>query len=272
MVDSLDSSSDLCRPDRPKPGLRHVQYHLVEHCNLDCKRCGHFSPLAAHHEADPEEFERDMRQLATRFANIEKIHLVGGEPTLHPKPEAFVDAAYTVFPKSDLRINTNGIRLKIMRDGFWDACRRANVTLEVSLYPVMEKAYPALEVLCERHRVKLALNHKQSFHAWINPRGDSDPARAMAYCRSMFYCPFLKNSRLYVCNLPATIDYYNDRFGRSIPGDAGIDIYDPALDGHQILEKLHTPVETCRFCSCAIKHHPWERAPQPRVEDYEAST
>ena len=45
------------------PTLRYVEYHLVEHCNLSCQRCGHFSPLAKPGFSDPEAFARDLRQL-----------------------------------------------------------------------------------------------------------------------------------------------------------------------------------------------------------------
>jgi hypothetical protein len=263
---------DLRGSDRPRPVLPYVECHIVENINQESNRCGHFSPLAGPQEADPVAFERDMRQLASRFANIKNIRLMGGEPTLHPKLELFVEAARAAFPNADLRIVTNGLRLKIMHEGFWETCRRANVELDLSLYPVMDKAFPTLEQLCEQKGIKLNVVRQTSFMAFVNPKGDSNPAESMTYCRKMFYCPFLKNSRLHVCALPAVIGYYNDRFGQSIPGDAGIDIFDTALDGHQILERLQTPVATCRFCSCSWSSHPWERASNPSVKDYETAS
>ncbi|PYJ24667.1 MAG: hypothetical protein DME91_07905, partial [Verrucomicrobia bacterium] len=99
-------------------------------------------------------FARDLRQLATHFVTIEQIRLLGGEPLLHPTPEAFVDVAHAVFPDSDLRIVTNGTLLKSMRNSFWEACRRANVTLDFSMYPIMEKARTQLEELCAREGVQ----------------------------------------------------------------------------------------------------------------------
>jgi hypothetical protein len=35
-----------------------------------------------------------------------------------------------------------------MSNSFWNACRRARVTLDLSLYPVMEEACTQLEDLC----------------------------------------------------------------------------------------------------------------------------
>ena len=107
--------------------------------------------------------------------------------------------------------------------------------------------------------------------AGINPQGDSDPVKSMAYCRKFFYCPFLKDSRLYVCGFPATLHYFNDQFNRAIPDDPGIDIFDPELDGHRILQLLRTPVETCRFCSCLYEEHPWKSVRVHQAEEYEVS-
>jgi molybdenum cofactor biosynthesis enzyme MoaA len=73
-----------------RPSLRYVEYHLVEHCNLDCTGCGHFSPFAQEQFADPRSFEKDPAQLARLFGNIGKIRLMGGEPLLHPEPGAFL--------------------------------------------------------------------------------------------------------------------------------------------------------------------------------------
>jgi hypothetical protein len=256
---------------RVLPTLWYVEYHLVEHCNLSCQRCGHFSPLAKPAYSDPESFGRDLRQLATHFSAVKWIRLLGGEPLLHPTPEAFIDIAHAVFPNSDLRIVTNGTLLKSMRDSFWEACRRANVTLDFSLYPIMEKARTQLEELCSRQAVKINVTRYTTFVAGLNPHGDSDPVKSMTYCRKYFYCPFLKNSRLYVCGFPATLHYFNNKFNRTIPNDPGIDIFDPALDGHRILQLLETPVETCRFCSCLYEEHPWKSVRVHQAEEYEVS-
>ena len=35
---------------------------IVDHCNLNCKGCGHFSPLASKSFLDLETFENDLRR------------------------------------------------------------------------------------------------------------------------------------------------------------------------------------------------------------------
>lgn len=262
-----ETSADL-EPELPDPVLPYVEYHLVEHCNFSCKGCGHFSPLAAPGFADPQSFRRDLTQLSKLFANLREIRLMGGEPLLHPTPESFVEIAREVFPATLLRIVTNGTRLKAMLPSFWEVCRKANVELNMSLYPVMENSLEAIQELCRINGTRIAITRSPTFSAFLNERGDSDPQAAMNFCRKIFYCPFLKDSRLYVCGLPAVAHYFNNKFGKSIAADPGIDIFDQSIDGRQILELLEKPIETCRFCSCGYTDYKWQNIRTHRAEHF----
>ena len=253
------------------PTLHYIEYHLTEHCNFDCTGCGHFSPFAAEGFADPIAFEHDIAKLAQLFSNIRKICLLGGEPLLHPEPEAFIRIARRHFPATDLRIVTNGILLKKIGDSFWDACREARVSLDISLYPPLRKSHEAFDGLCAAHGVNCVVRPVDEFLVGINARGDSNPEEAMKYCRSHFYCPFLQDSRLHVCAMPAMVHYYNNHFDRKISDDAGIDIFADGITGEKIIAMLEKPVATCSFCSCKYKPVKWRhaRAENHVTGDYE---
>jgi len=66
-----------------KPELRYVELHLTDHCNLNCKGCGHYCPLAPPQYADLQQYHSDMRRLRQLFRNVRTIRLMGGEPLLH---------------------------------------------------------------------------------------------------------------------------------------------------------------------------------------------
>src|SRR4030042_6742365 len=87
-----------------KTYLPYLEIHLTDHCNLNCRGCGHFSPIAEKRLADPIEHARDMLQLRKLFSKIHKIRLMGGEPLLHPWIESFVSSTRSCFPKADIRI------------------------------------------------------------------------------------------------------------------------------------------------------------------------
>jgi hypothetical protein len=44
--------------------IESIEFHLAEHCNLNCAGCDHFSPLAAEEYASLETVKKDMARLA----------------------------------------------------------------------------------------------------------------------------------------------------------------------------------------------------------------
>jgi hypothetical protein len=57
---------------------------LVEHCNLRCKGCDHFSPVAEKSEIDIRQLENDMRRLSVLWggANLKDIFAWGRTVTI----------------------------------------------------------------------------------------------------------------------------------------------------------------------------------------------
>ena len=44
--------------------LSQVEFHLVDHCNLNCAHCDHFTPLAKEYFADIEDLRTTIMQKA----------------------------------------------------------------------------------------------------------------------------------------------------------------------------------------------------------------
>ena len=81
------------------PWLRHVEIHLVEHCNLNCKYCSHFSSIAKKEFYNLNEFKKDMARLAkVTNKKIKNIQLLGGEPLLHPNINEMMKFVRRKFP------------------------------------------------------------------------------------------------------------------------------------------------------------------------------
>lgn len=118
-----------------KPALSYLEVHLVDHCNLNCKGCDHFCPIADKWFADSNSYARDLQQIRKLFSRIYQICLLGGEPLLHPKIADFLFITRSCFPKADIRIMTNGILLDSMPDSFWDACRETHTWIIFDVYP-----------------------------------------------------------------------------------------------------------------------------------------
>jgi hypothetical protein len=258
-----------------KPELAYMELHVTDHCNLNCKGCGHFCPVATPQNAELSQYRSDLHRLRQLFRNIRMIRLMGGEPLLHPDPGAFVIATRAAFPRTRLRVVTNGILLPQASQDFWDACRNTDTGIDLTVYPPLRHQVAALQALCDAKGVHLYARHIISnFHAHANLQGDSNEQMAFDLCRRQFFCPFLQAGRLYPCAVPALVRYFNTRFNYQIPADPGIDIHAPTVTGRAILRRLNRPIETCRWCSYDFVPFPWatsKRVPEEWDADFHRS-
>jgi hypothetical protein len=244
---------------RVKPSLSYLELHLVDHCNLNCKGCGHFSPIADEWFADPNEHARDMQQLRRLFSTIRVIRLLGGEPLLHPNIEPFLFSTRSCFPKADIRIVTNGILLDEMSDEFWEACRSGSIAIDITVYPPLEERETFFIKLAHAKGVKVRIQRTRSFYAFQNTKGNSANI-GFQKCRSRMYCPNLREGKVYICPVPALVHYFNKRFGTRIPSAGFVDIYTPNLTGWDVKEVLGKGSSTCRYCTFGwdlIPSFPW---------------
>jgi molybdenum cofactor biosynthesis enzyme MoaA len=135
--------------------------HLVDHCNLHCKGCEHFSPLATKKFLDIETYKRDCSRLSELAVNcnennrgVTDISLLGGEPLLNPQTNDFIVITRKYFPIAEIRIVTNGILLPKQTELFWKCCYENNIEICISVYPIMIE-YSAINILAKKYKVKI---------------------------------------------------------------------------------------------------------------------
>lgn len=76
-----------------------IEINLVDHCNLNCQCCDHFSPIAPPYYLDIESFKKDIDRMAELTDHdIARITLLGGEPLLHEQLLDFMRLTREVFP------------------------------------------------------------------------------------------------------------------------------------------------------------------------------
>lgn len=257
-----------------KPDLLNLEFHLADHCNLNCKGCSHFAPIADKRFADLDDYTRDLKQLQGLFSTIEKIRLMGGEPLLNPQIDEFVLTTRAIFPRTKIRICTNGILLPKMPEKFWDACRFCTASIDISVYPPLKGEAPALAQLVKDNGLNVNIWCVNSFHAFYNRKGDTDAKAAYKRCRERECMLMLRDGKIYVCPKPATLMYFNKKFGMNIPRTGFIDIYEPGLNGWDVLSRLNEAPTNCRYCTLGwdvIPVFPW--SPSKFVlEDWDALT
>lgn len=121
--------------------VRLVEYHVVDHCNLNCRGCAHFAPVGGERFASVDEFTRSLTSLA-RIQTVTSVRLMGGEPLLHPKLFEFTHAARVILGNNaDVRVMTNGILLDKLMANIVHNLTKDRVTLEVTRYPLPDARY-----------------------------------------------------------------------------------------------------------------------------------
>jgi len=230
--------------------LDYLEYHVVDHCNLNCKGCSHFCPLVTSDEyADFTMFKKDMKRLSEIYSNILTINILGGEPLLNPDLTDFLNYSRFIFPKSKIFLTTNGILLDKQNNYFWNTCKNNNIAINLSYYPVkinIEK----ISSQCKAYGLNLNISmFKKKFVKLINIKGDSDPDKSFKNCKRMVDCPILKNGHIYSCAYSYLYKYFNNYFDEKIiTEDAfnGIDIYSNSAT--EIAQFLNNPVSICKYC------------------------
>jgi hypothetical protein len=228
---------------------------LAEHCNLNCAGCDHFSPLAEPEFADLGEFEREIARLAELFGgHAKEIHLLGGEPLLHPEIELFLKATRDYFPDAIIDITTNGILLLNQAETFWVACHDNHIVIRPTKYPI-SLDFEEMERRAKKYGVEFQYIGstgtvvKTSNLYRLDTEGVQDGNRNFLLCHRANTCVYLQHGRLYTCTLAPTARHFNRYFDKDLrerPEDS-IDIFE-ASTAKEIMDFLARPIPFCRYC------------------------
>lgn len=240
--------------DKGKSDVMRFEVDIAMHCNLKCKSCHHFSPLAAPEVTDPEVFAGDMARMGELFRNCcDRIYLLGGEPLLNENVADYLAVTRMNFPATRIELITNGLWLHRMDENFWSALRDNGIQVSVTKYPISAD-YQKMKELCEEKSVLFEFfgNETDDKHMSYYPldcKGEQAANENFFLCNMANKCVTLKKGKLYPCVVPPNIYHFNNYFGENLVVDDndGIDIYQ-AKDSDEILEFLAKPIPFCRYC------------------------
>ena len=245
----------------------HFEINIVKHCNLNCRGCNHFSPLASNDLMPVHVIEKDVRRLGELFNHTAtRIFLLGGEPLLHPEIEEIMKIGRVHFPNTEIFIVTNGLLLSKMSEDFWKCCKENGIIISPTRYPI-NIDYDELGELSKSHGVQYSIFGGTDFYArklWFEPmdiHGTRDINDEFKQCRQANKCITLENGKLYTCIVPPNIKSFNSYFGCNleVSEEDGIDIY-RAKSYEEILEFFTHPIPFCKYCDWEdhTYDHPWE--------------
>jgi MoaA/NifB/PqqE/SkfB family radical SAM enzyme len=232
-----------------------VEINIVEHCNLNCKCCGHYSCIAEEEFLSPAAFEKDIARLALLTNNLYHLKLLGGEPLLHPNLLDFFDIARKHFPDSLIEFATNGILLLKQPETFWNSCKKNNIEIVVTKYPI-KLDFTAMEELSRSKGVVYRYFFpdmepvKTMFKVPLLRNATGDVKKNFVRCIfSNGGCTTLRDGKIYQCCTTAHLKHFTKRFGEILPITERdfIDIY-KVKSIKEIQKFLSRPVPFCAHC------------------------
>ncbi len=231
-----------------------LDVELVGRCNLNCKCCTHFSPLAEKDEVLPQQLEQDFMLLNNVLGDrLRRINLLGGEPLLHSDICACMEIARRIFPAQKIVIVTNGILLPGKGEDFWRTARERRVEMEVTKYP-LSLDYRRMKETADRSGVRFRFYgrsgfvQKTQYYLPLDCEGGQDGEKSYRNCFMAGNCFTLRAGKVFPCSYAAFIGRFNAAFGKNIPQSAD-DYADLRRETkEQILQKLAGPIPMCRYC------------------------
>lgn len=270
MMDKRDIREMLTRIT-PRPML-FFDVEVTEHCNLNCKGCGSFAPIADEHYLDVTGYIKDMKRLSL-LANGEAHHIniLGGEPLLHPDIIEIMHITRDFFPVGNVYLVTNGILLLEMPEKFWVECHNSSIIVAPTKYPI-ELDWTKIEDRALKYSVVVEYFNDISKSGWnryaFEPKGNRYEGHNFISCSNANMCTVLYEGKLYPCPVPAKIKYINKEFNENFKVSERdyIDIY-KVSSLKEIMEFLSRPIPFCRYCNVfKCENQDWEVSKKEKEE------
>lgn len=259
----------------PQSHIHMFEIHIVEHCNLNCQACSHFSTLAEEEFENLESYTNDVKKLSEiTKGRIDIIHILGGEPLLHPQCVEFLKVARYYFPKSMIRLITNGILLPKQDDNFYKTLGEYNIIIEPTHYPI-KIDWEFVKEKCSKYNVTLEFYNnfekvKTSCKWPINLDGNGNPNRNFLECFMANFCILMYKGKITTCSLPLMARHFNKYFNKNLEITEldYIDIH-KVQNYNELLSFLAKPIPFCRYCDvrCREWGHPW-KVSSKKIEEW----
>ena len=252
--------------------LSYLEYHLADHCNLNCKACEHYSALVDGEVfTDYDKFEKDFTKFHDYIDDLGLVRILGGEPLLNKDIVSYIKLTRRLFPYSRIHIVTNGLKLLAMDDEFYQTMRDCDAEFYISFYPPMKETMPKVEEFLKEKGISYflsPLNTEFGKKQLLEPQNDDDTMYAFNQSFQKM-CNNFYDGQVAACFLPFTTKYFNAYFDKDLPEDGAISVYEPGLTTRDLRERLLLPFERCRYCSGETEMIPWDVAHEPSVlEDW----
>ena len=243
--------------------LETMEIHAAEHCNLNCKNCSMFCGLVETCDFPCyQEFEEGIKQLKNFFPHIKKFRIIGGEPLLNPELDKYIRLIRNVYPYTDIRLISNGILVTKMSDQLIQTIIDNVVTFIVTQYISLKHSIDEINRFLSKTGIRYIVTEAVlEFQKIYNALGDSDIDENFYRCHWKGSCATMYGTKIATCYVPFVIHYLSDKFNLAIEETGKIDLMEEGLTAQEIIKRMHTPFDMCRYCAPKGNWTEWERLP-----------
>ena len=252
-----------------KPYLVHIETHIVDHCNLNCKSCNNFSPFVRQRScASAEQWDKDIGRLANVY-DIRRILLLGGEPLLEPKlAEEFITVTRKHAPTSEVYLLTNGLLIPKMTDDFFETLVKNDIIVSISAYVPTMKMMPQIWEVLESHDVKYLYHKVLTFSKHLNL--DYVPNVGFEnFKRGSCGCYYMRNGHISKCPDAMLIEHMDKFLGTNFRSRCDISLDEVESNPILTLQRLNTNIDLCHYCGNKLTIFQWKPVEGiPKIEDW----
>lgn len=243
-----------------------LMIHAVDHCNLNCYGCNHFSPLAKKTYLNIKTYSNEIMILLRQKAYLifKEVHILGGEPLLNPDITKILIKTRKAFPQNftTIKLITNGMLLKKMPIDFWDAIRKQNIIVSITLYPIKFN-YSEILQLCDKHKINYEIFDDRSKPGTfeltkLKSKGGKFGDLKNYYRCHLYNCYQLKEGKIYTCPLSANVDILNKKFNVNFKHHKKDFLSIDKLTIVKFWKYRLTPKSFCRNCSIPNGRVDWQ--------------
>ena len=264
-----------CVPYMMRRDLDYLEFQIVDHCNLKCESCLHYSPLVKGKIFSKyNELFEGLSKMSLYYRTVKNIRIMGGEPLLNDDISRYVTAVRLFYPDSNIYIVTNAVLILELKDEVLDTIRENGAIIDISYYPVMVGKMEEIHFYLEEKRISHRISRMIRTFRKVGKLKESSIEEMESTFRK---CPSrmstcLNGTKIAPCFLPFVTHYFNDYYQLALPENDYLDLNEEGLTTMKINEYLEQPLERCRYCSSSWMGDEveWKRADNIRKIDISA--
>lgn len=245
-----------------------LEMHIVDHCNLNCAGCNHFSPLAKPYFIDLEYFKEQLLAIKNNIPTLKRFLILGGEPSLHPKLFELCTIARQIFPIDQVNISVliNGTITDVIENHITDY-EKLNIDFQVCSYPnnTNFKNIEKIKNITHYYNTRII-----SYQTLVDESGSEDEVYNFFNCtRHQLPCLTVKDFKLYICPFIAHLNHYYQKINKEVPlieGKDYIDIRDIKNNLDILQDFCFTPKPACKYCARDASLWIWHKSFRDTIE------